>query len=46
LFFILKGDLVAQKFVEKTEFKKIDWVRTSRFAGIGFFIGVGSIYSS
>lgn len=34
------GDLIAQKFIEKNDIKNIDWIRTSQFMGIGFFIGV------
>lgn len=37
------GDQVAQNFVEKRNFKDLDFVRTSQFFGIGFCVGVSKI---
>jgi protein Mpv17 len=38
------GDLIAQRFIEKTEMKKIDWLRNLRFASIGFCIAGPGLY--
>lgn len=34
------GDVIAQTFLEKTEIKNLNILRTVQFFGIGFFIGV------
>lgn len=34
------GDVIAQTFLEKTELKNLNILRTAQFFGIGFFIGV------
>ena len=34
------GDQIAQNFIEKRKFGDVDFVRTSQFFAIGFFIGV------
>lgn len=34
------GDVIAQSFLEKTEIKNLNILRTVQFFGIGFFIGV------
>lgn len=41
------GDVIAQTFLEKTEIKNLNILRTAQFFGIGFFIGVNPcIHSS
>ena len=37
------GDQIAQNLVEKRSFNKLDFIRTAKFAGIGFFIAVKKI---
>lgn len=34
------GDVIAQSFLEKTELKNLNLLRTAQFFGIGFFVGV------
>ena len=36
------GDQIAQNFIEKRPFKRLDFVRTAQFASIGFFIAVSN----